>query len=775
MRGAEHRVPLNGTSWYVWRDALLRTAGFPAAGLDRLAAPECAAVADRHLAGEAGAEAYEEALATALTRSAAALNDIAGDPLLREAIVWQNPQAVTLLDGLRRSGPPKARNSKRRYRELQLTRFWQRYCGKTETIGFFGPGLWTTVDPDVPGALRAIPGPGLVERRRVSLEPWVLTSYGATLAEDPAMKRWLPPVCLPHYALDGDTLHRPGLPPLSLGADEAAALRECDGRRPAVEVAAALVADPALTVGSTDEAYAMLGELELRRLLKWDANLRLGPTTDRQLDERIAAIGDPCLRERAQAGVDRLAAARGAVAAAAGDPDALSRAMAALAEEFTTITGKEPRRRPGRTYAGRGLCYEDTSRDLRVLLGRGFLDRIGPPLGLVLQAARWVSGELAEAYEEALQKLMADVPGIAGRTTLADLWYPAVKLFWGDGDKPADRVVGELGRRWSWLFGPPGDAKRVQFSATELAERAAQVFQADRPGWSVARIHSPDLHVCAESVEAINAGDFLTVLGELHIAYATLCDRWCTWSRSEPGRLLELAVSDFGQRRIVPLLPPLWSRDAGRNVQIEDAPDDLRIGFAKAPGVPADGLVPAVAVTVKVVDGQAVGIVPDGSRYPLVEFFAHFLCTVAVNAFRAVSDAAHTPRVTVDRLVLFRETWRMRVGDLGDLMALTGEAGQYLAGRRLTARLGLPDRCFVKISSETKPIYVDFTSPVYVASLCTMLRAAREAGGADTAVVISEMLPTPDRTWVPDAAGRTYFGEIRLHLTDPEIADTVTR
>jgi hypothetical protein len=122
--------------------------------------------------------------------------------------------------------------------------------------------------------------------------------------------------------------------------------------------------------------------------------------------------------------------------------------------------------------------------------------------------------------------------------------------------------------------------------------------------------------------------------------------------------------------------------------------------------------------------------------------------------------------------VVFRETWRMTIADLGQLAgtALRDEAGQYLAGRSLAAELGLPDRCFVKVASEAKPCYVDFTSPLYVASFCTMLRSAKESAGPGTKVTISEMLPTPDQTWVPDRDGRRYFGEIRLHVTDPASA-----
>jgi hypothetical protein len=381
---------------------------------------------------------------------------------------------------------------------------------------------------------------------------------------------------------------------------------------------------------------------------------------------------------------------------------------------------------------------------------------------------------VSRAYETALAGHVAALP--AGRQpTLADLWYPAMEMFHGQDAKPVDEVLQTLASRWEKLFdlaaAPPG-TKRLNYSSAELADRLRDLFPAERPGWSLARIHSPDIHVCARSADAINDGDFLAVLGELHIGYATLAGTCATWSQADPGRVLELAVSDFGQPRLLPLFPAAWTRDPGRNVQIEHCETDHYIGFARARGVDARRLVPVGSVPVSLDGGELTGPAPDGRRLPLREFFAFFLSRIVVNAFRDVASYRHTPRITIDQLVVFRETWRMTIADLDRLAGtvLRDEAGQYLAGRSLAAELGLPDRCFVKVASETKPCYIDFTSPLYVASFCTMLRSARESAGPGTKITISEMLPTPDQTWVPDRDGRRYFGEIRLHVTDPAAA-----
>jgi hypothetical protein len=61
---------------------------------------------------------------------------------------------------------------------------------------------------------------------------------------------------------------------------------------------------------------------------------------------------------------------------------------------------------------------------------------------------------------------------------------------------------------------------------------------------------------------------------------------------------------------------------------------------------------------------------------------------------------------------------------------------------------------------------VDLTSPLYASAFCSMLRTARTEGGDAVSVTVSEMLPTPEQAWVPDAAGRRYFSELRLHLVD---------
>jgi hypothetical protein len=764
---ALHRFQLGGTGWWVWRDALLRTTGFPASGLAALAAPQCAEAAEGLLDGAVGAEAFAASIHAATAAASCEVNRIAADPLLREAITWQSPAITDLLDSLLRNAAPIRRNAKRRYREEQLSRFWQRYCSKTETIGFFGPALWITLDPDC-GHITAEPGCGLVSRRRVFLEPWAVVAFGEWLATDPQIKRWLPPARLPHHVLRGRTVLRPGMAPVQLTEAEAAVLEASDGWRPAALIAAELAER-----GLADDAGVrrLLPDLVARKLLTWDANLPLDLTCQAVLGQRIAAIAEDEVRARAGAGLRRLDAARDAVAAAAGDPAALAAAMEALDSAFTATTGRPPRRRAG-SGRGRGLCYEETTRDLRLTIGGGFLEDLGPALGIVLQAARWLTVALAEAYETELHRLYRELSAAGQPVSLGDLWYPALSLFIGDGNRPLDAVLEDLASRWAKLIGlseAPADSAGLRLAAAPLSALAGEIFPADRPGWSMGRVHSPDLMICAASPQAVCEGDYLVVLGELHAAFPAMGQRALTWARSDPDDLMRFAVADYGGQRVMPLMPTAWLRDAGRMVPFEYEAADRFLAFGQAAGADLDRTTAIAAVSVTEEDGHLVATIA-GRRCRLVEAFSALLSMVAADAYKlATSTAEHTPRITLDRLVVFRETWRTTAGAT-DLLPVRDEAGEFLAARRWRRRLNLPERCFVKVATEPKPFYVDLSSPLFVSACCAVLRAACRARNGDVAVTVTEMLPDLGHAWVPGPGGERYFGELRLQVTDPRPA-----
>ncbi len=775
VRAAPHWLRLGDTQWWVWRDLLVRTAGFPIDGLDPFAGAGSAAAADALLAEpprqpgepESGAAAeFGSVFADELAAGATAIGHLAADPLLREAVTWQNRGVLVALDGLAAGAGEAARNVRRRDREKALLRYWQRYCAKNETIGFFGPVLWAELDDAATApALTVTPGPGLVRDRRVFFESWALTAFADRLAEDPAIRRWFPPARQPHLTLVGTEVLRPVRPPLRVSAVDAAVLAACDGRRPAVAVVAGLVADG--VVRTEADGLLALERLVERELLAWDAALPVNPDAEAVLLARVDAIGDPAARARAAADLDRLRAARDAVAAAAGDADALATALAALDTEFTALTGSAATREHGRAYAGRTVCYEDTTRDLDVVVGARLLYGIAEPLGILLLAARWLTARLGEIVTAMLRDLVAELAAAGGPVSLADVWYLAQgQLVTPDGS-PVAAVSAEFAGRWAELFGlgerPDGP---ITLRTADLEGRAAALFAASGPGWPLGRVHSVDLQLCATDLDAVERGDHLVVLGELHPALTPFDTALFTQWHPERSRLRAAMDADTGPSRVRLLYPAGYPRYTGRTNYGVTGPLDRQLGVDAARGADPELALPATAVGVSTVDGELVATAPDGMSWPLLEVFSDLLCHQTLDTFKLLTPAPHTPRITVDRLVVARETWRTTVGETG-LADVTGEAARYLAVRRWRARLGAPDRVFVKIGTETKPCYVDLTGPLHAQLLCTMLRTAHSQGGPAVSVTLSELLPGPEHAWLPDAAGRRYCSELRLQITDP--------
>ncbi|MGY0231935.1 thioesterase domain-containing protein [Longispora urticae] len=771
---APHHVPLPGTDWTVWRQALLRTTGFPADGLNRLTAADLAQAADAHLDGLLDADGYAKAYESAAAQVSAEIWAIATDPLFREAVTWQNRNALYALDGIANQGPVAPRNSKRRQREEMVAQYWQRYCSKNETVGFFGPTSWIDLDPQGPN-VTATPGPGLVRARRVFFEHWALSAFAEAVTADPRARRWLAPSVSPQLTLDGRQLVRVAQAPLPLSPAEAVLLAACDGWRPAIEVARAAVAAEGSPLRTPEDALILLGLLAERGLVRWDVDLPMRMNAEDVLAERLAGIGEPDLRDNALDGLARLRAGRDAIEAAGGDPHAVQAALAALNEIFVELTGQEAERRAGQMYAGRTLVVEECVRDLEAGIGGAVLEAMAGPFGVLLQAARWLTVATAEAYLAVLRDFYDELARDLGTPDVpfGQLWYLAQGIFFGRGERPVDDVAAEFTRRWSELFRLDrfgDDTRTVALTSADLAGPVAEVFPADRPAWAAARVHSPDLHLCATSVEALARGEFSLVLGELHAAWATLDAGLFLVGSDEVEELRAATLADVGPGRVLPLYPLDWPRYTARLAGGLDNDTDFQLGILPGPGADPDRLIPVTALTVSDEDGELV-VHGRGESWPLIEMFAELIGIHTQGAFKLVAATGHTPRITVDRMVLARETWRTTIGGTG-LADVKGEQAQFLAVRRWRAAAGLPETVFVSIATETKPCYVDLGSPVYATIFCSMLRAARLSDGDDVRVTITEMLPTPGEAWVPDAAGQRYFSEIRVQVCDPEPAAT---
>jgi hypothetical protein len=608
MTRTAHRVGLAG-DWALWRDFAVRSTGFGIAGLEVFGAPD-----------------EEERLA-----------QIARDLWFREAVAWQSREALRGgVDKLAAGGESPAR---RRRRADVVAGYWQRYCAKNDTIGFFGPLGWGRLREE--GEALEVHSGALQAERVVHLETW------------------------------------------------------------AVEAVARAVGD--------------------------DALLPMDPFPERYLRARLAG------NRHGLAALDRLEAARAAVAAAA--PDALPLALDELDRVFEELTGRPAARGVGDSGGGRTVAYLDCMRDLDLTLGPAVLDELRMTLPAILEASRWWCGRVFARGAEALARIADGREGPIG-PLLGELMTVA----WDLHARMADQQR-ELQRRW---------ASVVNGDVAGVAERAAVAFADHEPAWRWSAYHSADVQIAATGADAVRRGDFLIVLGDLHGGYNPLVQGLFAHRHPRPGAIAARTASEIGPR--VELLPPRSGPvDMSARMFPVYAEGDVLVVSGDEPTPPGTR---AVQIADVVLTGGEITDHERTFRLPLAELLYFPIFVSAVRSFDPVGDD-EPGRRTIGRTVIRRARWTAPAHELA-------AAGNDLAN--WARRRGLPRRVFARSPLERKPMLVDFQSPALRRVLRRWSAATAErAPGAR--IELTEMLPGPGECWLEDDAG-LHTSELRLVAVD---------
>ena len=154
----------------------------------------------------------------------------------------------------------------------------------------------------------------------------------------------------------------------------------------------------------------------------------------------------------------------------------------------------------------------------------------------------------------------------------------------------------------------------------------------------------------------------------------------------------------------------------------------------------------------------------------LLEVVGDAISVTMSHCFELLPRSAHTPRVTIDDLVVSRERWTFAATDPG-FADTTDQSARYLQARAWAASHGLPRHVFLRFTGERKPIYADLTSLASIDLISRSLRRTRRKAGADATVTVVEMLPTPDQAWLTDAQGLRYSAELRMVAVDQKAPD----
>lgn len=713
---------------------------------------------------ETARQSYRAAFEASVRESSQAIRAVAADDRFREAVIWQNRQAYHTGVLPLHMQPETTRNSKQRQHEELIASYVQRYCAKNDTIGFFGPVGWAAFVPEGP-PIRMEPGPKLTASREVYFEGWAIDTLAELLAKNKHLRPWLAPRRTPFAYLEGTTLQLPMEKPAPIAPKQAAVLNACDGQRLAREIAAELVKAPDSQISSEAEVYKILEGMHAMGLVVWTLEVPLESRPERTLRRLLERVGDESLRRPALAALTELESARNAVARAAGDAQQLNQALEQLEVTFTRITGSEATRAAGKTYAARTLVYEDCRRDIELELGPAVLDALSEPMSLLLLSARWITDQAATAFREAFKQVHAELAAASGSQLVPalDFWLKSQETLSGDNNRVVGQIMQQLQQCWAEILNLPPDQRQVSYTSAELRPKIEVAFGDSRAGWSLAHYHSPDVMIAATDGAAIERGDFLGVMGELHVAENTIGAAAFLTQYPHQEELFQALVQDLPGPRLMPITPRNWHQLTARTRSALVSPWDYRLIFSKdACGVQKSRAVPIGSLVIEP-DGDSLTIRTRDSkiRFDIVEALGSLLSNLVANSFRMLQPAAHTPRITIDRLVVARETWRFAAHEI-PFSGSKHDAESFLTAQRWVRQHGMPRFVFFKSPIEVKPSYLDFASPIYVDLFAKAVRRVIDQGLPEATIAISEMLPAPDQVWLSDAEGRRYTSEIRI-------------
>jgi hypothetical protein len=699
------------------------------------------------------------------------IREVSMDPLFQEAVTLQNRRAfrhVLQAFAKQEQGEPK-RGFKERQNEELIANYLQRYCLKNDTVGFFGPVGWARLLPQAQGMISQA-GPKLIATMSIYFENWCVEALADKIGEDPRLLPWIAPRLIPYFRLDANRLFLPGGQVVVIPAGHAALLQKCSGEKTAREIALELLEPPGGFFSSETQVYDVLRQMSERRVLSWKFELPYTLYPERRLRELLERIEPPHLREPAIQALNELEQARDAVSRAVGDPVKLGEALTRLDETFTSLTGKKPTRSEGAMYAARTLIYQDCRRDVDVRIGLDVQNMVSAPLALALTSARWFSHQAAKVFRRFFDDLHAELSlgSPDGEIDLLRFWSEVQPKIFNDEDELLAGVIADFQERWRQVLRPPEGERRAAYSAEELRPIVNRLFASPGAGWRLARNHSPDLMIAASSPEAITSGDCFFVLGETHLSSNTCRGSFLVAQHPCPDELFDAIESDLPEPSLISVSPRNWPRFTNRTslalvpsnaLYLEGTPDTIA-------NAPRSKVVP---VSSMVVANSAKGLrvrSKDGRHsFDIIEAFGDVLSTMTVDMMKMIHTDSHSPRITVDRLVIFRERWFLDASTL-NFVDLEEECDRYLEVRRWAANCGFPRRVFVSIPNETKPFYVDFDSHIYIEILVKMLRKERAAVQGRRMVSVTEMLPTPDQLWLHDAERNTYTSELRLVTCD---------
>lgn len=709
----------------------------------------------------------------ALERLSQAIKLFARDENFRKAIGWQNLEAVeTTVDALALDKQMSA--SKRKQRESLIANYVQRYCIKNDTIGFFGPMAWVEIEKQLNKSELKI-GKNLVRSSSIHFEDWVIDALAQKIASNDDYIPWLVACREPFLHVENSVLYFPNGKTAQLSETEAKLLVFCDGIKTVREIANLILADPFTLFNSMEDVFTGLRELEQMRRIKLVLPIpSCQDNPDQALYDCLIKIDDNVLRTNVLRDLDSLVKIKIEMQNTSDASANLFSALNKLDRKFIDIVGGSSRRRFGETYGGRGIVYEDCHRDISIKLSSRVLNDTFQPLELIMDSARWFTHAACRQFENALKieftKLQTEQRKI--EVHLPDFWLQVQSIMF-KGELPIEDLASKLKFNWEHILlaNISSTENRVTLSTEDVRAQVRSSFPQDGYAWRLARHQCPDVMFCAQSPDHLFNGDYLAVLGEVHIASNTLTTNSFASQHPRPNHLFKCLNSDLGRPYIMPKLSPVASGIPTRTQFLDDPESAIEIVFSSG-FIPVNQKTAIPIADLVVFDLQGCLMVRHRKSNwyaPIIEVLGDFLSLSVINHFGLMHKREHTPRVTIDKLVVQRETWSYLVDELA-FVYIKDECELFRLARVWKDVKGLPSTVFLKMSWEEKPVYIDFNSIVSVRILAKQIRNAMGSIlGSSHQLTFSEVLPNIDELWLTDLDGERFTSEFRfvaIHKND---------
>lgn len=739
-------------------------------------------------------EAFDQAFKEEREEADRNLREILSDERVLESIASSSPPIYTDL--------AKGRWGNRV--ERQVGSYLQRLSAKNETMSFFGPINYGSLDPaaESAGVSFSWSGPRKLTGRKTHLAAWIVQGISRRVAFDPGIAPWLvlrrkgfaeAPQRKQRRERLGDILLRLGALTAEqvrdlLAAQSTAQVRFGElalqrGWCTAEMIDRALSLQAGATPAPTDSAdpKALQTEDILPRIVA-AAN---GSHTLSRLAEKLSLDYETALKY-AQIGCER-----GLLTHQLEIPAATGRPLDELIERLAGIPGERARHHLAQLDRVTELKngYSNAPAAEKVLANEALRQWTMENWDVQLQSSKQQGpngpperrGEGHNFYadrlplrEECGGDLRLKVSGARARELLDDS-KPALELMSRAAlatREAARKAIAQLiGVRTLpfWKIVAAFSDRPIPFDPTVSAAIAAQIvdparaeisIDAERLGLSpidnqLPLITSIDLLIGSKSAQAWEQGEYELVLGDVHDT--ALVWGWALQFHEERDRVeAEMLRALGGLARPIPIVTALASRRTGL-LPAEFPGPVIELGGVSAKSaawrLPFDDLdVVSDGITARLMSRSL------GSEVCLYNGELESLVHTAFSLPRLrplrIDLGEHTPCIKIGKAVVQRRQWRMRAEHISALLEAKDDAQRLRAALRVWDELSLPEYVFAKFRNERKPILVDPRSPLLLRVFINLLDQRGD-------VTLSEMRPGPAELWLENERQEHHTVELR--------------